>query len=152
MRQGDFSALCSTYDGNGVCADPKGTQLYNPWTGSAFVNNKIPSNPDHQAGPGAERLPARAHPGHQRGRSARMAASTISGWSPAAGTVNSMDLRIDYQISSKDQVYGVYTRNIGDPLQVVQSYPATLRAGQQLRLQDPSAIAWWKRTRSALTC
>src|SRR6478609_968080 len=35
MRNGDFSALCTTFSG-GVCV--KGTQLYNPFNGRAFPN------------------------------------------------------------------------------------------------------------------
>ena len=32
MLGGDFSALCSSYDSNGVCVSPHGTQLYDPLT------------------------------------------------------------------------------------------------------------------------
>ncbi len=41
MRNGDFSALCTTFSG-GICV--RGTQLYNPFTGAAFPNNQIPSS------------------------------------------------------------------------------------------------------------
>ena len=41
MRNGDFSALCTSFV-SGVCAS--GTQLYNPLTGNPFPNNQIPSN------------------------------------------------------------------------------------------------------------
>ena len=44
MRNGDFSALCTTFSG-GVCV--KGTQLYNPFTGRPFPNNQIPAQHDH---------------------------------------------------------------------------------------------------------
>src|SRR5207245_11315687 len=43
MRQGDFSALCSSY-ASGVCSDANGTQLYNPLTGQPFPNNQIPDS------------------------------------------------------------------------------------------------------------
>jgi hypothetical protein len=43
MRQGDFSALCSSYSAAGLCASPGGTQLVNPLNGSPFANNQIPS-------------------------------------------------------------------------------------------------------------
>lgn len=43
MQTGDFSALCGSYDSSGVCSAPGGTQLYNPFTGNPFQNNKIPS-------------------------------------------------------------------------------------------------------------
>src|SRR5437667_12409934 len=44
MREGDFSALCSAYSASGVCTGACGTQLYNPFTGQPFPNNRIPSN------------------------------------------------------------------------------------------------------------
>src|ERR1051326_7766480 len=44
MRSGDFSALCGSYSANGVCTDAAGTQLYNPFNGQPFANNRIPSN------------------------------------------------------------------------------------------------------------
>ncbi len=43
MLKGDFSALCSSYNPSGVCTDPKGTQLVNPFTGQPYRNNQIPS-------------------------------------------------------------------------------------------------------------
>jgi hypothetical protein len=60
MLSGDFSALCPTYDGNGNCTSPNGTQLYDPLTTCGingapacpsgrtpgrlpFANNKIPA-------------------------------------------------------------------------------------------------------------
>jgi hypothetical protein len=128
MRQGDFSALCSIYDANGVCADPKGIQLYNPFTGNPFPNNKIPPS---MIAPQAQALNKFLPPPTQPTNAAGIPGGGINyiGLVPAAGTVNAMDLRLDYQISSKDQLYGVYTRNIGDPLQVVQSYPRTYGQG-----------------------
>ncbi len=49
FRNGDFSAICSTYDAAGACTDTKGRQLYNPFQLDAsgnrvpFAFNKIPS-------------------------------------------------------------------------------------------------------------
>ena len=43
-RQGDFGALCSTYNPSGLCTDPNGTQLANPSTGQPFAYNVIPQN------------------------------------------------------------------------------------------------------------
>jgi hypothetical protein len=49
-KTGDFSALCTAYDANGVCVPGKGTQLYNPFSTNAttkirtpFANNIIPA-------------------------------------------------------------------------------------------------------------
>src|SRR5690348_15590096 len=41
MRNGDFSAVCTTFS-SGICV--KGTQLYNPFTGKAFPSNQIPAS------------------------------------------------------------------------------------------------------------
>jgi Carboxypeptidase regulatory-like domain/TonB dependent receptor len=43
MRSGNFSALCSTYNASGICTDPAGTQLVNPFTGAPYANNTLPS-------------------------------------------------------------------------------------------------------------
>jgi len=40
-RSGDFSELCSSYDGGGNCTDPAGTQLINPTNGSNIPFNKL---------------------------------------------------------------------------------------------------------------
>jgi hypothetical protein len=112
MRHGDFSAL------SGV------TQLYDPLSGSPFLNNQIP----------ASRITSQA--------------KTLLGYVPAltgptnlnalpngepnyyallsrAQNVNSADVRLDYHISDKDQLYGVYNRSIGDPWEVFMGYPST---------------------------
>lgn len=44
MRSGDLSGLCSTYNSSGICTDPTGTQLINPFNGSPFANNQIPAS------------------------------------------------------------------------------------------------------------
>jgi hypothetical protein len=46
-------------------------------------------------------------------------------------SVNSADLRLDYQISAKDQIYGVYNRNVGDPWGVPLGTPSTYGNGAQ---------------------
>ena len=43
MRSGNFSALCSTYSSAGICTDPTGTQLKNPFTGQPYPNNILPA-------------------------------------------------------------------------------------------------------------
>ena len=42
QKSGDFSALCSAYDANGVCLPGKGTQLYNPFTTNATTKIRTP--------------------------------------------------------------------------------------------------------------
>ncbi len=128
MRTGDFSSLCAAYDANGACIASGGTQLYNPWTGNPFPNNKIPSNLITTQ---AQKLNTYLPQPTQTTNAAGIpnGGNNYFALVAAAGTVNSMDLRLDYQIGEKDQLYGVYTRNIGDPLQVVQGYPPTYGQG-----------------------
>src|SRR5205085_740252 len=42
-----------------------------------------------------------------------------------AQDMNAADVRIDYQISEKDQLFGVYTRNVGFPYGTYLGYPST---------------------------
>ncbi len=128
MRNGDFSALCGSYDESGRCNSASGTQLYNPWTGSPFARNQIPSNMiTSQAKTLLSYLPT-------PNGTANVAGVNSGGTNyyevlRAAQTVNEINTRIDYHISDKDQLYGVYTRNIGDPLGVIASYPSTYGQG-----------------------
>ena len=43
MRNGNFSALCSTYNASGVCNSPTGITLVNPFTGLPYPMNTIPT-------------------------------------------------------------------------------------------------------------
>jgi Carboxypeptidase regulatory-like domain len=123
MRGGDFSALCSTYDGSGVCTDPNGTQLYNPTTGEPFANNMIPSGMiSSQAKALLPYLPAPDVAG----------TLGLPGGNPnyfglvsTAQDVNTADVRVDYQISDRDSLYGIYSRNVGSPWQWFLGYPST---------------------------
>ena len=114
MRQGDFSALCSAYNANGVCTDTGGTQLYNPFTGQPFSNNRIPSN---LITPQAQKLNTFLPLPTQAINAAGLPNGGINyfGLVGAVQTTNEADLRIDYQLTPKDQLYGVYNRNVGDP-------------------------------------
>ena len=124
MRNGDFSALCSSFSASGICADPKGTQLYNPFTGNPFPNNQIPSSMiTSQAKTLINYLPLPNGGSNLAGLPS--GGVNYYGMVSTAQDMNAMDLRIDYQISEKDQVYGVYTRNIGDPWQWYLGYPST---------------------------
>ncbi len=44
MRAGNFSALCGSYDVNGICNSPTGVTLNNPFTGQPYPNNTIPQS------------------------------------------------------------------------------------------------------------
>ena len=87
MQRGNFGALCSSYDGNGVCTAGHGNQLYDPLTtcGVAgapacpagqttvrkpFADNKIPIGRFDSAAEAVSRLlwiAERARNGQQRG-------------------------------------------------------------------------------------
>ncbi len=127
MRQGDFSALCGSYNASGLCIDKSGTQLYNPFTGNPFPNNKVPSSmitPQAQAL--LKYLPA---PTDLTSVGAPNGTPNYRGLVSTAQDVNAADIRLDYQISEKDQLYGVYTRNVGDPWEWYLSNPSTYGNG-----------------------
>ena len=121
MRQGDFSALCTAFD-NGLCTS--GTQLYNPFTGAPFPNNKIPSNLiTSQAKTLLPYLPAPTDPdskGIPNG-----VPNYVSAVTNRIG-VNGVDYRMDGQLAPKDSVYGVFHWSKGSPWRLANaSYPNT---------------------------
>jgi hypothetical protein len=126
MRRGDFSALCTAQGGafnSGICSNGN-NQLYNPFSGLAFPNNQIPDSlitsqskklltylplPTVADSPGLPNGPFNyvSTSGQQ---------SRIGAW----------DLRIDYNISNKDRLFGVFARRVADPLGVAAAeYPST---------------------------
>lgn len=127
MRQGDFSALCTTFGGDGLCA--KGTQLYNPFTGAAFPRNQIPSNLITQpARTLLTYLPAPTDPNRP---GLPNATPNYIGTIPRTQDVNALDLRIDYNISSSDRLYAVYAQRIADPWNAANAgYPADYGQGR----------------------
>lgn len=110
MRKGDFSALCSSFTG-GVCT--KGTQLYNPYTGGAFVNNQIPTNLfASQSKTLLTYLPAPTD----------LTSAGLPNGSPnyvvpktSNVGVNGVDYRMDAMLSSNDSAYGVFHWSKGSP-------------------------------------
>src|SRR5574340_1085054 len=114
MRRGDFSALCTAQGGtfvSGICSNAN-NQLYNPFSGSAFPNNQIPDSmitaqskhlltylplPTVVDSPGLPNGPFNyvSTSGQQ---------SRIGAW----------DLRIDYNLSNKDRLFGVFARRVRD--------------------------------------
>lgn len=113
MRKGDFSALCSAYDSNGVCAKGKGVQLYNPWTGTAFANNQIPGNLiASQATQLLSYLPAptdTASPGLPN------ESPNYLGIIPLVRNSNAIDLRIDDQVTANDSLFSTFSQRIANP-------------------------------------
>lgn len=111
MRQGNFSALCTTFDSSGVCTN--GTQLYNPYTGQPFANNMIPGSMiTSQAKTLISYLPALTTP-NSPGLPAE--APNYIGEISAPKDFDAYDLRLDWQISPKDSLTGFYTRNVASP-------------------------------------
>lgn len=115
-RNGDFSKLCTaeggTFNGSGVCSKIA-YQLYNPLTGLPFANNQIPDAmitqqaktlltyiplPTDTSSPG---LPGEAN--------------NYFGLTPKKRNVNSFDARIDYNLSNKDRLFGVYAQRATGP-------------------------------------
>lgn len=125
MRQGDFSALCTAFTA-GVCT--KGTQLYNPFNGQPFLNNVIPSN---LITPAAKTLlgylPAPTIAGSPGiPNSAPNYTSTI----PIQQDADSTDIRVDYNFSANDRMFGVYAQRVADPWNSANpSYPSTYGQG-----------------------
>src|SRR5205823_12981303 len=120
----DFSALCGSYNASGACIDPAGTQLYNPFTGAAFSSNRIPSNLiAPQAQTLLKYLPAPTASTNAAGLP--NGGLNYYGQVSVAQDMNAADVRIDYQISPKDQLFGVYTRNVGFPYGTYLGYPST---------------------------
>ena len=110
MREGDFSA--------------QPIVLYDPWAGIPFPGNRIPAaRITSQAKAMLAYMPAPNAPVNQAG----LPSGGINFYDTvrAAQTVNAADLRIDYMPAANDQLYFVYTRNIGDPMGVNLGYPAT---------------------------
>src|SRR5262249_8071178 len=92
MRRGDSSSA--------------GTQLYNPFTGAAFINNQIPSNLiTPQAKALLEFLPAPTN-----ARSAGLPNDTPNYIVPVPNNtgINGVDYRMDGQLSPKDSVNGLF--------------------------------------------
>ena len=117
MRQGDFSALCTSFVG-GVCT--AGTQLYNPETGLPFAQNAIPTTEfASQSNSLLAYLPqlTKTTAGLPSGPPDYIAPLSV------ADDVNEYQARIDYQISHSDSVYGVFSKNGTGPYQSAGGYP-----------------------------
>jgi hypothetical protein len=126
-RQGNFGALCGSYDANGICSAAGGTQLYNPFTGAAFPRNQIPSSMiTSQAQKLLTYMPAPTNPNSQglpNGTPDYVAAVN------QVFHVNKWDLRMDHTISSKDSIFGVFSWSVGNPWNDPLGTPATYGNG-----------------------
>src|SRR5665213_1979931 len=110
MRAGDFSSLLPV-------------QLYNPFTGAAFVNNQIPAGLiAPQAKTLLTYLPATTTPGTPGTPNENPNYLTTV---PVVQDVNSEDVRLDYNLSGSDRLFGVYAQRLAEPWNSFGNYPAT---------------------------
>lgn len=119
MRNGDFSALCTTF-ANGICA--KGTQLYNPFTGNPFPNNQIPTS---MFAPQSKALLSYL-PAPTDLTSVGLPNGTPNYVIPKTNDigVNGVDYRMDAMLSANDSLYGVFHWSQGSPWYLANtSYP-----------------------------
>lgn len=120
MRNGDFSALCTTFSG-GVCV--KGTQLYNPFNGRPFINNQIPTS---MFAPQSAAL-LKFLPAPLDSTSQGLPNGSPNYIAPVANNVgiNGVDFRMDGQLSASDSLNGVFHWSKGSPWSLASgSYPA----------------------------
>jgi hypothetical protein len=103
MRTGDFSELCNSFSG-GICSDPNGIQLVNPFNGVPYANNQLTGiNPVSQnilntfyPMPNLTPAAGALFPNYQ----------LIAG---APVDTNLFDIRIDQKISSNQTVWGRFS-------------------------------------------
>ena len=149
MRSGDFSALCSTFDASGVCTS--GTQLYDPYTGDPFPNNQIPSS---MIAPQAKALLSYLPAPTVADDPAIPSEKTFNyvGSNSAIADIYGAELRIDYTLSSKDRIYGVYAQRVADPWgvanttypqnygQTINSYSERNISGSETHVFNPNTL------------
>jgi len=126
MRGGDFSALCTGQNGtfvSGICSNGN-NQLYNPFNGSPFPNNQIPDSMiTSQSKKLMTYLPSPTVADTLGLPNGPFNYVSTSGQHSRIGA---WDLRIDYNISRKDRLFGVFARRVADPLGVAAAdYPST---------------------------
>src|SRR6185437_13440010 len=117
MRQGNFSAIS--------------TQLYNPKTGQPFQGNQIPTSMfASQVVALLKYLPAPVNSAVNTAGLPSGGANYIVATGGVEQNVDAQDLRVDYNISSSDRVFGVFARRIADPWDSSTAYPATYGQGR----------------------
>lgn len=115
MRNGDFSAQ-------------KTVQLYDPLSGAPFAGNQIPtSRITAQAQKLNTFLPTPNMPTNPLGVAS--GGNNYYSLIAAPQTMNSINFRVDYHLSDRDQLYVTYNRNIGNPWAVALGYPSTYGNG-----------------------
>ncbi len=119
--KGDFSGLCSVFNGAGLCTS--GIQLYDPmspvdpvtgYRSIYFPNNNIASRITTTGAAFASYYPAP----NVAGATALTSPNYISTQTSYRSTYPSWDVRIDHQISANDKIYAAYFQ-----AGLTQSYP-----------------------------
>ena len=133
MRSGDLSALCSSYDGAGVCTDSKGTQLTNPFTGQPFPRNQIPTG---LLNPVSQKVLSTFYPAPNVPNASPVdAIDNLRSNLPQPITTNLYDIRIDQNLSSKQSLFGRWSWK-----RSTVTYPQSLTIPQDVVL-DPKSFA-----------
>ncbi|MGH9470424.1 MAG: carboxypeptidase regulatory-like domain-containing protein [Terriglobia bacterium] len=137
MRQGDFSALCSSFGATGLCAAGKGTQLYNPFTGQPFAGNQIPASMiTSQAKTMLSFIPLPNSPANSPGLP--LEAPNFLGVVTEPVDVNTYTTRLDYHVSGNDSLYGIFNHNTGFPWGVALGTPSTYGNATDFGYKDDS--------------
>jgi hypothetical protein len=103
MRNGNFSALCSSYAPNGVCNSPSGITLTNPFTGQPYPLNTIPQN---QINPVSQTILNTFYP--LPNFNSGDFASNYRLTEPSPANSNQFDIRVDEKITDKQLLWGRY--------------------------------------------
>jgi carboxypeptidase family protein len=144
QRQGNFSAICSQYDANGLCQPGSGTQLYNPFQTDAsgnrvpFAFNRIPAG---LIDPVARALFSNTslYPAPFNNLTEKNQANTLR-----TSTSNDQgDIKIDYNLSKQDHLFGRYSQSRQDTIGA-NSFP--LFFDTFFRAPSYNGVVNWTRT------
>lgn len=141
MIAGDFSALCSSYTGAGVCADAGGKQLVNPLTGTPFPHNQIPSG---MLNPVSQKVLSTFYPAANVPNAGPLdTRNNFRTNAPQSITANLYDIRVDQNLTNSQSLFVRWSskrltretpRNLGipqdtilDPRSIAVSYNYTIR-------------------------
>lgn len=141
FRSGDLSSLCAAgFNSSGVCMGPG--QIYYPGTKTPVPDNKITS-----INPIAQKFLAIYPSPNAPGVPGSPGAAGLIFSSPFSSSLNRFNPRIDYVISDKDKVFGVFHHESGPSI----GYDVvTGPAGEQVSQTDDTALTLgWTHTFSA---
>src|SRR5262249_34425649 len=141
FRSGDLSALCTAgFDAAGACGNAS-QQLHFPGTTTLVPFNRIPAN---QISAISRRFlgiwPQSATAGVNPGT------SELSFTLPSDNSMNRINSRIDYQLSAKDQIFGVFHRQWGRSTSYVGNLLVGPESQQIGRSDDYGVTIGWSRT------